>query len=74
MFARSHRLEADERDLHTGQGTDRVPRGVRDVQTAAETTHEDQGQSMKRDHVRNKRITACKRTCEDVYHYGSLKE
>ena len=57
MFARAHWLEADERHLHAGQGTDRVPRRVRHIQTAAETAHEDQGQGVEGNHVGNEDVS-----------------
>ena len=59
VLARANWLEADKGHLHASQGTDRVPRRVRDIQTTAETTHENECQCMQRNHVRDKRITAC---------------
>jgi hypothetical protein len=58
MLARSHRLEADERNLHTGKSTNGIPGRISNIEPVSETTHEDENKSMQRNHVRNECVTA----------------
>lgn len=46
MLATPDGQEADEGDLHAGQGSQSVPSCVADVQPGAETAHADQHESM----------------------------
>ena len=60
MFAGPDGLEADKGNLHTRESTDGIPRRVGDVKPAGESTHEDQDQSVQRDHVRDERVSTLK--------------
>ena len=57
MLAGSDGLETNKGDLHAGKCTDSIPRRVSHVKSAGEPTHEDQDQSVKRDHVRDERVS-----------------
>ena len=59
VLARSDGLEADEGNLHTGKGSDRVPRGVSNVEPTTEPAHKDESQRVQRDHVRDERVSTC---------------
>ena len=56
MFAGSNGLEANKGDLHAGKCTNSVPGRVSHIKLAGELTHEEQNQSMKRDHVCDERV------------------
>lgn len=57
MFAGPDRLEANERHLHAGQRSDGIPRRISHIETAGETTHKDQDQSVKWNHVRDESVS-----------------
>lgn len=57
MLAGPDGLETNERDLHTGQRTDGVPRRISHVKSAGEPTHENQDQGVKWDHVGNESVS-----------------
>lgn len=57
MFTRRHGLETDKGDLHAGQRANRIPRRVCDVEAATEAAHQDQDQSVQRDHVGDEYIS-----------------
>ena len=51
MLASADGLKADERNLHTSQCTNGIPRRIGHVESAGEPTHEDQNQGVKWNHV-----------------------
>lgn len=57
MFASPYGLKTNERNLHTSQCTDGVPRRISHVKSTGEPTHENQDQSVKWDHVRNESVS-----------------
>ena len=57
MLAGSDWLETNEGNLHAGECTDGIPRRVSHVKSAGESTHEEQGQSVERDHVRDESVS-----------------
>ncbi len=64
MLRRADRLEANEGHLHTSKRTNRVPRRVCHVETAAVAAHEHEHKGMHGNHVRDERIsTPC---CDHV--------
>jgi hypothetical protein len=57
MFAGPDRLETNKGNLHTRKRTNCIPRRVSHIKSAGEPTHEDQDQGVKRDHVRDERVS-----------------
>jgi len=65
MLAGSDGLETNKGNLHTGKCTDSIPRRVGHVKSVRESTHENQDQGVKWDHIRDERISTCK--CSTQY-------
>lgn len=57
MFAGLDGLKTNERDLHTRERTDGVPRRVSHVKSTGEPAHDDQDEGVKRDHVGNEGVS-----------------
>ena len=57
MLASPDGLKSDERNLHTGQCTDGIPRRISHVESARESAHKDQDQSVEWDHVRDESVS-----------------
>lgn len=57
MLASADGLKADERNLHTSQCTNGIPRRIGHVESAGEPTHEDQNQGVKWNHVRDESVS-----------------
>jgi len=60
MLAGSNGLETNEGNLHAGKRTNGIPRRISHIKPAGESTHEEQDQSVKWDHVRNERVSTWK--------------
>lgn len=61
MFAASYRKEADKRNLHRGQCTQRIPAIVRDIQSRRIASHTYQRESMERNHIGDEHIATPRR-------------
>ena len=57
MFARADWLEADEGHLHTGKGTNGVPRAVCSIEAMGEAAHEHENKGVEGNHVGNEDVS-----------------
>lgn len=57
MLASLDGEEADKRNLHAGQCSQRVPGGVADIETRAVSAHADQGQSVHREETGDESVS-----------------
>ena len=57
MLASPDGLETNEGDLHAGKCTDGIPRRISHVESTGESTHEDQDQSVKWNHVGDESVS-----------------
>jgi len=58
MLRCPHGLKADERHLHRGEGTNRVPAGVGDIEPGRKAAHEDEHKGVQRDHIGNEDVSS----------------
>jgi hypothetical protein len=66
--------EADEGDLHRGEGSDGVEGRVGDVEARGVTAHEEEDEHMEGKHVGDEGVSTCDRTSQLRMRKGGRKE
>ena len=66
MLRCTHGLKADERHLHRGESTNRVPAGVGDIEPRRKAAHEDKHEGVERDHICNEDVSSPRRDHVEV--------